>query len=43
VARDRLAAELSAAQAKLNKQRTITAAAERKVAALTQKMEALRS
>lgn len=43
VARDRLAAELSAAQAKLDKQRRITAAAERKVAALTQKMEGLRS
>jgi hypothetical protein len=43
VSYDRLATELSAAQAKLDKQRRATAATERKVAELTQKMEGLRS
>jgi hypothetical protein len=43
VARDRLVAELSAAHAKLDKQRKTTAAAERKVSELTQKMRGLQS
>jgi len=43
VARDRLTASLAAAQAKLDKQRRATAAAERKVAELTRELDDLRS